>query len=171
MRNSTQSIRSAAWMGALALLLAGWASAGDLPASGPAPEPAVGAEGRLTIDAVALAQQERGAELTVTTRGALVWTTYRNADDELVLELPGSVAAEAVGDLYAAEGLVESVTVERADGVTRLMIATRIEAEHSVAAEGSLLRLQLFPAGAAAVETAETPVTEAAPEPAASIVA
>ncbi len=174
MRNITQSIRPAAWLGALALLLAGWASAGDLPASGPAPETAAetaGVADRLTIETVSLVQGEGEAELSIAARGSLVWTTYRNAEDDLVVELPGSVASEAVADLYAAEGLVESVTVDRADGVTRLVIATRLEAEHSVAAEGSLLTLQLFPAGAATAAAPEPPAVEAEAEPAASVVA
>ncbi|HYG64054.1 MAG TPA: AMIN domain-containing protein, partial [Thermoanaerobaculia bacterium] len=109
--------------------------------------------------------------------GPLVWTSYRNADGRVIVELPNAVPADAVADLAPEEGLVSSLKVERAEEgsrpLTRLFIAARQDVEHSVTADGPKLRIQLMPTGEMAEEAesriAFEPVAPAAPaaEPAA----
>ena len=151
MRNMEKWTRPAAWiLAAMALLLTGWLGAAGDPARGvlmAAEGPAPG--NPLEIVSLSLDQEERTARLDIGTDGTLVWTTYRDANDDLVVELPNSAPAAAVTDLFRSEGIVESVVVETEGGLTRLVVSTRVEAEHSVSAEGSRLQLDLYPAGEA----------------------
>jgi type IV pilus assembly protein PilQ len=79
----------------------------------------------------------------------LVWTSFRNADGKVVVELPNAVPRPGLAGLNPEDGLVASLKVENGtEGsrpMTRLVIATRHEAEHSVTAEGNNLRVQLMP--------------------------
>jgi type IV pilus assembly protein PilQ len=79
----------------------------------------------------------------------LVWTSFRNAEGRVVVELPNAVPGSRVADLAPAEGLVSSLDVERSEEgtrpMTRLVIATRQEVEHSISADGARLRIQLTP--------------------------
>ncbi len=79
----------------------------------------------------------------------LVWTSFRNADGQVVLELPNSKPGPDLADLAPSSGLVSSVRIERDSQGTRplmrLVLQTRQEVEHSVSAEGSGLRLKLMP--------------------------
>ncbi len=112
------------------------------------------------IQSVELREGAPGVELEVRASGAMVWTSYRNADGNLVVELPNSSPNSALTSLTASEGLVARVLVESdssgARPVTRLTITTRDEAEHALAADGNVLRLSLLPtAKTAAVMAAE----------------
>ncbi|HVR98905.1 MAG TPA: type IV pilus secretin PilQ [Thermoanaerobaculia bacterium] len=83
----------------------------------------------------------------------VVWTSFRNADGRVIVELPNSVPAPSLTDLTPEEGLIASLKVEKDGGsrpLTRLVIATRQEVEHSVSAEGTALRVQLVPVEQAA---------------------
>ena len=84
----------------------------------------------------------------------LVWTSFRNADGRVIIELPNSVPGSRVVDLSPEEGLVSSLAVQKSeDGsrpLTRLVIATRQEVEHAVTADGNKLRIQLLPVEAQA---------------------
>jgi type IV pilus assembly protein PilQ len=79
----------------------------------------------------------------------LVWTSFRNVEGRVVIELPNSVPGPKVVDLSPEEGLISSLAVQKsADGsrpLTRLVIATRQEVEHAVTADGNKLRIQLLP--------------------------
>src|SRR3954469_6404974 len=79
----------------------------------------------------------------------LVWTSFRNADGRVVVELPNAVPGPKVVDLSPEEGLVSSLTGQKSEEgsrpLTRLVIATRQEVEHSVSADGTKLRIQLLP--------------------------
>ncbi len=79
----------------------------------------------------------------------LVWTSFRNADGQVVLELPNSKPGPDLADLAPSSGLVSSVRIERDSQGTRplmrLILQTRQEVEHSVIAEGNGLRLKLMP--------------------------
>ncbi|MCZ6726626.1 MAG: type IV pilus secretin PilQ [Acidobacteria bacterium] len=97
----------------------------------------------VTIDAIEIAQTNDAARIDILTSEALVWTTYRDESGQLVVELPNSQPGPAVGDLESGSGLVRRVRVSRESAgsrmLTRLLIETRNEAEHSVsAAEGGL---------------------------------
>jgi len=84
----------------------------------------------------------------------LVWTSFRNADGRVIIELPNAVPGSRVVDLSPEEGLVSSLAVQKSeDGsrpLTRLVIATRQEVEHAVTADGNKLRIQLLPVDAQA---------------------
>jgi type IV pilus assembly protein PilQ len=79
----------------------------------------------------------------------LVWTSFRNPEGSVVVELPNSLPAARVQDLVPDDGLVSSVKVQReTEGsrpMTRLVIATRHEVEHSVTADGLHLQIRLMP--------------------------
>lgn len=82
----------------------------------------------------------------------LVWTSFRNVEGRVVIELPNAVPGPKVVDLSPEEGLVSSLSVQKSeDGarpLTRLVIATRQEVEHAVTADGNKLRIQLLPVDA-----------------------
>jgi type IV pilus assembly protein PilQ len=79
----------------------------------------------------------------------LVWTSFRNADGRVVVELPNTVPGPKLTDLSPEEGLISSLAVQKSEEgsrpLTRLVIATRQEVEHSVTADGTKLRIQLSP--------------------------
>ncbi len=86
----------------------------------------------------------------------LVWTSFRDADGDLVIELPNSRPADSVRGLEPAAGLIAAIDVERVDDatrpLTRLVVKTRQPSEHSLAGEGELLRIQLAPVGTVMAE-------------------
>ncbi|HYO14966.1 MAG TPA: type IV pilus secretin PilQ [Thermoanaerobaculia bacterium] len=81
----------------------------------------------------------------------LVWTSFRNSDGKVVVELPNTVPEAGIANLAPADGLVSTLEVTRvSEGtrpLTRLVIATRQEVEHSVTADGTKLQIQLMPVG------------------------
>ena len=85
----------------------------------------------------------------LTASAPLVWTSFRNAEGRVVIELPNAVPGSRVTDLSPAAGLVSSVAVQKSEEgsrpLTRLVIATRQEVEHSITADGPKLRIQLMP--------------------------
>src|SRR5436305_5610396 len=91
----------------------------------------------------------------------LVWTSFRNAQGQVVVELPNAVPGARVADLAPKEGLIASIKVERqSDGsrpLTRLVVSTRQEVEHSITADGTKLRVQLLPVDAAAAAAPAAP--------------
>jgi type IV pilus assembly protein PilQ len=79
----------------------------------------------------------------------LVWTSFRNAEGRVIIELPNAVPAARLVDLSPEDGLVSSLAIQKSEEgsrpMTRLVIATRQEVEHSVTADGTKLRIQLLP--------------------------
>jgi type IV pilus assembly protein PilQ len=79
----------------------------------------------------------------------LVWTSFRNNDGKVVVELPNALPAAGVSDLAPEAGLVSGVQIQQERGgnrpMTRLLIETRGEVEHSVSADGSNLQIRLAP--------------------------
>src|SRR3954454_7112379 len=59
----------------------------------------------------------------------LVWTSFRNADGKVVVELPNTVPGPKLADLSPEEGLISSLAVQKSEEgsrpLTRLVIATR----------------------------------------------
>lgn len=84
----------------------------------------------------------------------LVWTSFRNSDGQVVVELPNAVPRAGLSGLNPEEGLVSSLAVENGmEGsrpMTRLVIGTRHEVEHAVSADANRLQIRLQP-----VETAQ----------------
>lgn len=105
----------------------------------------------------------------------LVWTSFRNAEGQIVVELPNSQVAPEVADLAPEEGLIASLKVDRAnDGsrpLTRLVVATRQDVEHAVTADGPRLEVRLTPTDAPAQRAMAFEPVEPAPAPASEPVA
>ncbi len=164
---------------ALALLLAACASAPPPPAETPTPAagPAAGTPAAaaaagaaapasgMEILGIELREGAPGAVVEVTTRGALVWTTYRDGEEKLVIELPDSRPAPGVGGVEASAGLVAAVAREVEQSgerpLSRLVINTRGPSEHSVVAEGGQLRVEMISAGDEWVAADEAELAEA----------
>jgi type IV pilus assembly protein PilQ len=142
---------------ALALLLGACSASSPPETSGEssvrveveAPVVETAASPAVEIYSLDLREAAPGVQLGVDTSGSLVWTTYRDGDDHLVIELPNSLPAVGVNDLFVDDGLVESVMVatEESDErpLTRLVVKTRAEAEHSVEADGTRLLVGITP--------------------------
>ena len=121
------------------------------------PAPSPGADGKATAAAPAATEirtlelREGAPEVFVDLEASapLVWTSFRNGEGKVVVELPNSVPAPRVQDVTPEDGLVSSVKVQReSDGsrpMTRLVISTRHEVEHSVTADGLHLQIRLLP--------------------------
>lgn len=79
----------------------------------------------------------------------LVWTSFRNAEGKVVVELPNAAPRAGLADLAPEDGLVSSLQVLRNEegsrALTRLVIATRQEVEHSISADGNKLQIRLLP--------------------------
>ncbi|TNF78242.1 MAG: type IV pilus secretin family protein, partial [Acidobacteria bacterium] len=148
----------AAFGGAALALLLGACSASSPPETSSESSVRVGVETPIVettaspaveIYSLDLREAAPGAQLEVDTSGSLVWTTYRDGDDHLVVELPNSQPAVGVNDLFVDDGLVESVMITTDDSderpLTRLVVRTRAEAEHSVEADGTRLLVGIAP--------------------------
>ncbi len=140
------------------------------PAAAPASLPA-------TISRLAVMEGAPGTRIELVADSALVWTTYRDADGALVIELPNSRPLAAVHAENPPAGLVSAVAVavDETSGrpLTRLTVRTRQEAEHTLVAGQNSLHIDLTPAGTArelaAIETvAQSEVAAPAPPVAAT---
>lgn len=131
------------------------------------------------ISAIGLSDEGSTAAIEVKADRSLVWTSFRNADGDLVVELPNSEPAPSVGEVAPTGGLVSNLQIERvADGgrpLTRLVVKTREPSEHELTGDGELLRLKLLPIDdSQQVALAYEPVAEESlvePEPAPMAVA
>ncbi|MEZ5312166.1 MAG: hypothetical protein R2862_00230 [Thermoanaerobaculia bacterium] len=147
---------------ALVLSVAGLAGASQ-PATTPAPandgsapsSTARSADGSsalpIHISRLVVREGAPGASLEVEADAALVWSSYRNADGELVVEIPNSRPEPAVMGQDLDSGLISSVrvAVEESEGrpLTRFIVSTRQETEHTVFAEANELRVRIAPVG------------------------
>ncbi len=155
------------------MLLAGCASSGPTEMLATRPEP-VEPEGQVanavepssvSIDGIEVDQDGSAARIAVQTSEALVWTTYRDDQGRLVIELPNSRPADRVAGAQAYDGLVESLLVTSESvanrPLTRVTIVTRSEAEHAVTAAEGGLEIELGSAAAlAALAGSAAPSTE-----------
>lgn len=134
------------------------------------------------IATVELREGAPDTTLVVAADGPLVWTSYRDAEGRLVVELPNSEPVAGVPSALGGVGVVTGVSVERDLGgdrpLTRLVVETAEPVEHSIAAEGSGLKVVLMPAESPAgalsyeplpaAENAEDASWRAAPAPSAA---
>ncbi len=173
-RTETNASRAGAGLAAAivaVVLLAGCASAtpevaataapdGAL-ASAPAPRPE-----STEISSLEVIEGAPGARIEIVSNAPVVWTTYRDADGNLVVELPNSRPIEGLADRSLETGLVSEVRVSQAGTaqrpLTRLVVLTREDAEHALTAQGGQLRLDLTPISIGEA-TAEMPVEPVAP--------
>lgn len=135
----------------------------------PAPQPPIAAaaaatdapETGLMISAVELSEGDgagAGAEVVISATGPVIWTSYRDLDGNVVVELPDALPAAGVAGTRESDGLVSRLEIgSESSGrlaTTRLVISTRGEVEHSLHAEGNRLAVDLVPAAQAAAEPA-----------------
>ena len=160
----------------LVALLVASCSGSPAPKTTIAEPPATAAETRseaTEITALNLREGAPGVLIDVTANGPLVWTSYRDADGGLVVELPNSLPAASVQDLSPESGTVATLGV-RADTsgdrpLTRITVRGREEFEYSLSSEDHTLQLRLTPVStsAAAAVAEPLPVDDApAPTPA-----
>jgi type IV pilus assembly protein PilQ len=115
------------------------------------PQPAATAPAPATaqIQGIEVHEEALGTRVEVTTDGTPIWTTYRDAEGNLVVELANSLPTDSVTSLSPETGLLRAVEVEVEESLdhpmTRLVIETRSDAEHSVVADGPNLRIDLMP--------------------------
>jgi type IV pilus assembly protein PilQ len=110
------------------------------------PAPAVAEIARVDVSEMA-----PGARVTIDSSAPLVWTTYRDGDGNLVLDLPNARLGAGVTDRLYGKGIVSSIRVSSVGvpsrPIARLVIATRESAEHRLDARGSALQVDLVPSG------------------------
>ena len=177
--------RLALALAALVIAACSGAPAPQTASPGTADAPVGGgvAAAQVEIESVELLPTAAGATVELLTNGPLVWTTYRDGDENLVVELPNSRPATGLADQAPADGLVAAVRFESEDSgvrpLTRVVIATRASAEHAVVADGARLLVELdamdpdweMAMAAADEPMAEGPTAEPAVEMASEMVA
>jgi type IV pilus assembly protein PilQ len=151
------------------------------PADSPAPASAAAAKTTTAPAEVRAMDLREGAPeeyLEIDSSAPLVWTSYRNPEGKVVLELPNATPGPKLANLTQDTGLVAGVRVERDNEgsrpMTRLVITTRHEVEHSVSADGLRLQVKISPVDGAAPAAAApakqkmsfAPVEGAPPSPA-----
>lgn len=138
---------TALWIGCAFAMVASAAR----PAGQSAADSSVLSRDPLEIRSLDLREGAPGLFLDVMATGPVVWTSFRDADGRLIVELPNTEPAQGVKGLAPAEGLVAAVGLERdvraSRPVTRLTIQTRQPVEHSLAADGGHLEVTLSPLG------------------------
>ena len=145
-RETRQGWATRSGVAAVVLAIA-WVLCPQLAAAAPTPSTA-------QIQGLEVHEEALGTRVEVTTDGTPLWTTYRDADGNLVVELANSLPADSVTSLTPESGLLQAVEIEversSAHPLTRLVIQTRSDAEHSVVADGPNLRIDLIPVGSVA---------------------
>jgi type IV pilus assembly protein PilQ len=108
-----------------------------------------------------------GARVELEADRPVVWTTFRNAEGHLVLELPDAEPAAALTDQSFESGLVAAVRISAghtgARPTARVVVETREDAEHRLDATANGVRIELVPT--AGEPTATVAVAEAEPTP------
>ena len=117
------------------------------------------------IDDLRVNDDGRSASIELVADRPLVWTSFRNPDGDLVVELPNSLAGAAVSPGATAGGLVSDIEIERLDDaerpLTRFVVRTSSASEHSLTGDGNVLRLELLPIDSAQdVTLAYEPIDE-----------
>lgn len=127
-------------------------------------------QGLIEVTGVAAHEGAPGSIIEITSNEPLVWTSYRDADGNVVVELPNTIAP-GVGDVVAEDGLVSTVQVEEDRSgrrpLTRVVVGLLADADRNLRAEGNRLILEIVPVdGEPAPSLAFEPIAEEEPEPA-----
>lgn len=151
--------RGMKWRGRLTVVTLAWtallvaACSSTAPAASPrSPAQASAADvAPVEIQSLELRAGEPEVHLEVAADAPLMWTSFRDPEGRLIIELPNTVTGGGVADLFPDAGLVSAIRVETPtrDGgpMTRLVVATRQAVEHSVSGEGQRLAIELTPVG------------------------
>ncbi|MDH3684078.1 MAG: type IV pilus secretin PilQ, partial [Acidimicrobiia bacterium] len=107
---------------------------------------------------------EIGSQLSVASSGPMIWTSYRDIEGNLIIELPNSKPSAEVASLELEDKLVASAHVQVEESgdrpLTRLVVRTRNQAEHSVTADGTRLLVDLMPVAGARGATTDNVVAD-----------
>ena len=158
---------------ALLVGCSGSTKAAKVAAPKPAPAAASAAQPTPPVEITGMELREGapGLRLDVAASGALVWTSYRDADGGLVVDLPNTTPASTLTALSPSSGLIAAVEVQQLkDGdrpLTRLTVRGRDQFEYSLSSDDKVMQLRLLPTGqsAAVAAVAAEPLPQAA-EPA-----
>lgn len=92
-----------------------------------------------------------GARVDISAGTVLTWTTYRDSEGHLVIDLPNARPGQGVVNQVFDRGVVSGIRIASAGipsrPLTRMVILTREASEHRLVAEGGTLRLDLVPIG------------------------
>jgi hypothetical protein len=144
-------------------------AAAERPASAGA---AAGAPG--VVRSLAMRPSGDSLHIEVGADQPLVWTSFRDAEGRLIVELANSVPGPGVSGASSTRGLAAAVAIEREQGsdrpLTRLVVTTEQEVEHSVAGGRDGLAIQLTPlASGSTVALAYEPLPDGGDEPSAGV--
>jgi len=180
-RRTWQTPRRLCTASALMLPLALWAlgCASAPPAPAVTMEPiaeaeaaAAPGEAAVAVRSVTVVERAPEAAVLIEGDGALVWTSYRDAEGRVVVELPDSFPAPELTGTVVGAGIVAAVEVaeqvEAGRPLTRLTIETSTDAEHAVSREGEGLAVVLLPVSGGG-ELAYEPLPESTPAAAATL--
>ncbi len=136
--------------------------------SGVAAGAEVRSEPAVEITALNLREGAPGVLVDVSASGPLVWTSYRDADGALIVELPNATPSPTLEGLAPESGMVAAVTVRQDSTgdrpLTRITVTGREEFEYNLASEERALQLRLTPVAVAAATVAE-PLPTPTPQP------
>jgi type IV pilus secretin PilQ/predicted competence protein len=189
-----QSKLRARWVVMCGAALVAWGCASAERGAAPAPTPsapslaeagpaaAASAPRTAEIERLEVGTVPPGARIEIVSDSTLLWTTYRDGNGDLVVELPNARPGHGVVNRLYSEGLVAGVRVASAGvpsrPLTRFVISTREPTEHRLDAQGKRLLLDLVPSGMdfpsaapapLAVAAAPSPVAPAPVEPAPAV--
>jgi type IV pilus assembly protein PilQ len=121
------------------------------------------------VTALDLREGAPGVLVDVSASGPLVWTSYRDADGALVVELPNTTVSPTLQGLNPDSGMVAAVAVRQDSSgdrpLTRIIVTGREEFEYNLVSENQALQLRLTPV----VSTVAEPLASPAPEAVAAV--
>lgn len=131
-------------------------------------EPEGEATPALLVTGLEIREGAPGAYLDVTANEALVWTSFRDSDGNVVVELPNATLADAARNVVTPGGIISGVTVETDSAanrpLVRIVVRTSQVVEHSLVADGQRLTLEVTPVdGGTEVASATEPAVDEAP--------
>ncbi len=131
------------------------------PTAAPAAATAAQPTPPVEITGMELREGAPGLRLDVAASGALVWTSYRDADGGLVVDLPNTTPSATLTALNPSSGLVAAVEVQQLkDGdrpLTRLTVRGRDQFEYSLSSDDKVMQLRLLPTGQSAAVASAAP--------------
>jgi type IV pilus assembly protein PilQ len=149
---------------AMAVVAGVW---GSVSARGLADGTAQDAPAPAAITRLEVIEGAPGARIDLEADRPVVWTTFRDGEGRLVLELPDAEPASALTDQFFESGLIAAVRVSAghtgARPTARVVIETRADAEHRLDATANGVRIELVPTTVAAAEPMPDAAVEAEP--------
>jgi type IV pilus assembly protein PilQ len=153
---------------AMAVVAGAW---GSVSARGSADGAAQAVPAAAEITRLEVVEGAPGARIELEADRPVVWTTFRDGEGHLVLELPDAEPGAALTDQSFESGLVAAVRISAghtgARPTARVVVETRADAEHRLDATANGVRIELVPT--AATTAAAEPMTDLSDEPRAEV--